>query len=364
MGHQGRGAPLRRPDAGRPAPPVHRDPGVQERRSPRRRAGRCCSTRATTTSRGLAWSGRGKVQARRRVGRRRAQLAHGAARRPGAAQVPDALQHRLGRGTASRRILQSRAIDETGYVQPTIRQLRAVRGTRSIYHNNAIQSWQVQESGRGEQCPAGVSALRCAALAAALRVRRRRAGAAERFPGIGRAATPAEVAAWDIDVRPDFKGLPPGSGSVAQGQEVWEAKCASLPRRLRRVQRGLQPARRRHHRRTTSRPAASRSLSDPDYPGRTTLMKVADVSTLWDYINRAMPWNAPKSLTHRRGLCRHRLHAEPGDIVPDDFVLSRPQHRRGAEAPAQPQRHDDRRTRCGRATSSAAASPTSRPRPA
>jgi sulfane dehydrogenase subunit SoxC len=44
-------------------------------------------------------------------------------------------------------IIQSRAVDETGYVQPTYKQLRAVRGTRSIYHNNAIQSWLVQENG-------------------------------------------------------------------------------------------------------------------------------------------------------------------------------------------------------------------------
>ncbi|RYF13989.1 MAG: sulfite dehydrogenase [Comamonadaceae bacterium] len=44
-------------------------------------------------------------------------------------------------------IIQSRAMDETGYVQPTKPQLRAVRGTRSIYHNNSIQSWLVQENG-------------------------------------------------------------------------------------------------------------------------------------------------------------------------------------------------------------------------
>jgi sulfane dehydrogenase subunit SoxC len=44
-------------------------------------------------------------------------------------------------------LIQSRATDETGYVQPTYRQLRAVRGTRSIYHNNAVQTWFVQESG-------------------------------------------------------------------------------------------------------------------------------------------------------------------------------------------------------------------------
>ena len=44
-------------------------------------------------------------------------------------------------------LLQSRAIDDTGYVQPRIAQLRAVRGTRSIYHNNAIQTWAIAENG-------------------------------------------------------------------------------------------------------------------------------------------------------------------------------------------------------------------------
>jgi len=44
-------------------------------------------------------------------------------------------------------LVQSRASDSTGYVQPSSRQLRAVRGTRSIYHNNTVQTWQVQESG-------------------------------------------------------------------------------------------------------------------------------------------------------------------------------------------------------------------------
>src|SRR6188768_3859867 len=52
------------------------------------------------------------------------------------------------------------------------------------------------------------------------------AGAGSRY-GLGRAPTPAEIAAWDIDVRPDFTGLPKGSGSVERGQEIWEAKCAS-----------------------------------------------------------------------------------------------------------------------------------------
>jgi len=44
-------------------------------------------------------------------------------------------------------IVQSRAVDDSGYVQPGYGQLRTVRGTKSIYHNNAIQSWKVVESG-------------------------------------------------------------------------------------------------------------------------------------------------------------------------------------------------------------------------
>jgi mono/diheme cytochrome c family protein len=68
------------------------------------------------------------------------------------------------------------------------------------------------------------SAAACASLRWRAHGRRQ---AATAFPGIGRAATPKEVAAWDIDVRPDFKGLPEGSGTVASGMEMWEAKCAS-----------------------------------------------------------------------------------------------------------------------------------------
>jgi sulfane dehydrogenase subunit SoxC len=44
-------------------------------------------------------------------------------------------------------IMQSRAIDDTGYVQPSIKMLRDARGNRSIYHNNAIQSWKLDVNG-------------------------------------------------------------------------------------------------------------------------------------------------------------------------------------------------------------------------
>jgi sulfane dehydrogenase subunit SoxC len=95
---------------------------------------------------GLAWSGRG------RVARVDVSVDGGRSWAPARLQEP-VLTKALTRfrydwvwdGSAT--IVQSRAIDETGYVQPQIRQLRAVRGTRAIYHNNAVQSWKIGESG-------------------------------------------------------------------------------------------------------------------------------------------------------------------------------------------------------------------------
>ena len=95
---------------------------------------------------GLAWSGRGRI--------RRVDVSVDGGRNWQAAKLEGPVQHksltRFNIGwtwDGGPAILQSRAIDETGYVQPKINQLRAVRGSRSIYHNNAIQSWKVAESG-------------------------------------------------------------------------------------------------------------------------------------------------------------------------------------------------------------------------
>src|SRR6188508_1178638 len=45
--------------------------------------------------------------------------------------------------------------------------------------------------------------------------------------GIGRAATPAEIAGWDIDIRPDGQGLPPGKGTVKEGETLYMERCAA-----------------------------------------------------------------------------------------------------------------------------------------
>lgn len=138
---------------------------------------------------------------------------------------------------------------------------------------------------------------------------------------IGRAATPNEVKAWDIDVRADFKGLPPGSGSVDQGMEVWEAKCASCHGTFGESNEVFTPI----VGGTTKEDIKTGRVANllrPDYPQRTTLMKLSQVSTLWDYINRAMPWNAPKSLKTDEVYAVVAYILNLGEIVPADFVLS------------------------------------------
>lgn len=168
-----------------------------------------------------------------------------------------------------------------------------------------------------------MSRFRKAVVAAALLAVAGIAGAqtASKYPGVGRNATPKEVAAWDIDVRPDFKGLPAGSGSVAKGQEVWEGKCAHCHGIFGESGEVFSPL----VGGTTAEDIKTgrvAKLTDESFPGRTTLMKVASLSTLWDYINRAMPWTAPKTLTTEEVYAVTAFLLNLGGIVPDDFVMS------------------------------------------
>ena len=95
---------------------------------------------------GLAWSGRGKIK------RVDVSVDGGKNWRSARLETP-ILSKALSRFNidwvwdGAPAIIQSRAIDETGYVQPKLNQLRAVRGTKSIYHNNAIQSWKISSNG-------------------------------------------------------------------------------------------------------------------------------------------------------------------------------------------------------------------------
>ena len=143
----------------------------------------------------------------------------------------------------------------------------------------------------------------------------------ERFPGIGRVATPKEVAAWDIDVRPDFKGLPAGAGTVAKGQDVWESKCAHCHGIFGESNEVFNPLVGGTTAQDIQRGRVA-NLARTDYPGRTTMMKLATVSTLWDYINRAMPWTQPKSLSTEEVYAVTGYLLNLAGVVPDDFTLS------------------------------------------
>jgi cytochrome c len=160
------------------------------------------------------------------------------------------------------------------------------------------------------------SVMLCAAFFASLP-----AIAADNYARIGRRATPSEIAAWDIDVRPDFAGLPAGAGSVAQGEKLWESKCASCHGAF-----GESPAVFPPLIGGTTKADIERGrvtgLTAITENAKTTFMKVANVSTLWDYIRRAMPFDKPKSLTVDEVYAATAYLLHLADIVPRDFTLS------------------------------------------
>jgi S-disulfanyl-L-cysteine oxidoreductase SoxD len=106
---------------------------------------------------------------------------------------------------------------------------------------------------------------------------------ADRFR-IGRLATEAEVAAWNIDIDRDGRKLPSGSGSVAHGREVFEAQCASCHGS--RGEGGI-----------GERLAGGQGTLASAKPIKTVGSFWPYAPTLFDYIRRAMPMNAPQSLS-------------------------------------------------------------------
>jgi cytochrome c551/c552 len=108
---------------------------------------------------------------------------------------------------------------------------------------------------------------------------------------------------------------------VRQGEQVFEAKCASCHGSFGESNKVFTPLAGG----TTPDDIKSghvASLANGTQPQVTTLMKVATVSTLWDYIHRAMPWTAPKSLTNDEVYSVVAYILNLGDIVPSDFTLT------------------------------------------
>ena len=100
----------------------------------------------------------------------------------------------------------------------------------------------------------------------------------------GRTATPEEIKPWDIDVRPDGKGLPEGSGTVAHGKSVYEENCAACHGA--NGQDGIK-----------DRLVGGQGTLASDKPIKTVGSFWPYATTLFDYIHRAMPFQAPGSLS-------------------------------------------------------------------
>ncbi|MEO8741374.1 MAG: c-type cytochrome [Casimicrobiaceae bacterium] len=126
--------------------------------------------------------------------------------------------------------------------------------------------------------------------------------------GFGKPASETEIAGWDIDVLPGGKGLPPGRGSVEQGQVIYDEKCASCHGTFGESNSYLQLA------------GGVGSLAS-DQPVRTTGSKLNYAPTLWDYIRRAMPFNAPQTLQPDEVYALTAYVLNLNDIVPAGTVL-------------------------------------------
>lgn len=128
------------------------------------------------------------------------------------------------------------------------------------------------------------------------------------WSGLGRAATEGDIAVWDIDVRPDGTGLPKGSGSVSQGQDIYDAQCAVCHGTFGESSEYMALA------------GGIGTLRDAT-PTRTTGSKLNYATTLWDYINRAMPFQTPKTLTVDEVYALTACILHLNDILPADATL-------------------------------------------
>jgi len=129
--------------------------------------------------------------------------------------------------------------------------------------------------------------------------------------GLGREALPEEVAAWDIDIRPDGLGLPVGQGSVLDGEEVFLELCASCHGDFAEGAGRWPPL-----------AGGIGSLASED-PLKTIGSYWPYLSTVWDYVHRAMPFGDAQSLTDDEVYAITAFLLYMNDIVLDDqFVLS------------------------------------------
>ena len=105
------------------------------------------------------------------------------------------------------------------------------------------------------------------------------AASAAETPGLGKQVSEADLALWDISIGPDGRGLPPGSGTAAQGAPIFAQKCEAC------------------HGKEGVGGSNAVLANAPGKNQNTMALYVPNATTIFDFIRRAMPWTAPKSLT-------------------------------------------------------------------
>ena len=134
--------------------------------------------------------------------------------------------------------------------------------------------------------------------------------AAERPFNLGTLATTEQIAGWDIDVRPDGKGAPIGSGTAADGEEVYAERCGGCHGDF---GEGIDRW-----------PILAGGLGSlvTDDPVKTVGSYWPYASTVYDYVYRAMPFGEAQSLTHDETYQVVAYILYMSDVIDDEFVLS------------------------------------------
>jgi cytochrome c len=132
-----------------------------------------------------------------------------------------------------------------------------------------------------------------------------------RHYGIGQPATAEQIAGWDIDVRPDGQGAPPGQGSVKAGEKIYLEKCAACHGEF-GESAGRWP-----------QLAQGKGTLATNDPVKTVGSYYPYVSSVFDYIRRAMPFGDAQSLSNDELYAVTAFVLNLNDIVDDNFVLSK-----------------------------------------
>jgi cytochrome c len=135
-------------------------------------------------------------------------------------------------------------------------------------------------------------------------------GVSAQSPNLGKPISQEDLASWDISIGPDGAGLPPGSGSVAQGADLFAAKCQAC-----------------HGEKGAGQPNDRLVGGQGTLAGDRAAVKTVGsywpyATTLFDYIRRAMPLNRSKTLTNDEVYAAVAYLLNLNGVVADDAVMN------------------------------------------